>query len=252
MHNFFPWISLAIHCSVISFAGLSHIHVNKTSRKLQNPDHLAHNLWHVTDTLLMGCQYHTLFNTLRCCGCHLTGIFQCNSLNGNCCILVRNSLNLISRVQLTICQHKLRYGSRIPIIKMKRSHHRLIYVMEIPISGKTVFIIRRGPGIKLSRINSFSVDSLRKTGSFTFFNVRLGKFVNQHRVAGDKHLPRKLLYYITIPWMYALIKTNRRVQAVLYSYHINSILRKAKYQILLTTWKLSNFILKFFKKYFMV
>ena len=35
-----------------------------------------------------------------------------------------------------------------PIIKIRRSHDLLIFIMEIPIPGKTVFILRRGPGFQ--------------------------------------------------------------------------------------------------------
>ena len=34
----------------------------------------------------------------------------------------------------------------IPSIKIRRSHDRLIFIMEIPISRKTVFILIQGPG----------------------------------------------------------------------------------------------------------
>ena len=34
----------------------------------------------------------------------------------------------------------------IPIIKIRWSHDHLIFIMEIPIPGKTVFILRWGPG----------------------------------------------------------------------------------------------------------
>ena len=34
---------------------------------------------------------------------------------------------------------------RVPIIKIRRSHDRLIFIMEIHIPGKTVFILRQGP-----------------------------------------------------------------------------------------------------------
>ena len=37
------------------------------------------------------------------------------------------------------------YQYRIPIIKIRRSGDRLIFIMEITIPGKTVFILRRGP-----------------------------------------------------------------------------------------------------------
>ena len=37
---------------------------------------------------------------------------------------------------------------RTPIIKIKRSHDHLIFIMEIPIPGKMVFILRWGPDVQ--------------------------------------------------------------------------------------------------------
>ena len=38
------------------------------------------------------------------------------------------------------------YQYRDPMLKIRRSHDRLIFNMGLPIHGKTVFILRRGPG----------------------------------------------------------------------------------------------------------
>ena len=47
------------------------------------------------------------------------------------------------------------YQFRIPIIKIRRSQDRLIFIMEIPISGKTVFLYWDGdlvPNYKFQRV----------------------------------------------------------------------------------------------------
>ena len=38
-------------------------------------------------------------------------------------------------------------GIEIPMLKIRRSRDRLIFNMGIPIPGKTVFILRQGPGV---------------------------------------------------------------------------------------------------------
>ena len=42
-------------------------------------------------------------------------------------------------------------GIGIPTIKIRRSHDRIIFITEIPIPGKTVFILRRDPGPTITR-----------------------------------------------------------------------------------------------------
>ena len=37
------------------------------------------------------------------------------------------------------------------MLKIRRSHDRLIFNTEIPIPGKPVFILRRGPGGRLNK-----------------------------------------------------------------------------------------------------
>ena len=38
------------------------------------------------------------------------------------------------------------------MIKIRRSHDRFIFIMEIPIAGKTVFILRRGPDLVIKGV----------------------------------------------------------------------------------------------------
>ena len=51
-------------------------------------------------------------------------------------------MNVLVAVSISRC-HLTSIG--IPIIKIRRSHDRLIFIMEIPIPGKTVFMLRLGP-----------------------------------------------------------------------------------------------------------
>ena len=41
-------------------------------------------------------------------------------------------------------------GMAIPMLKIRRPNGRLIFNMEIPYVDKTVFILRRGPGLDLN------------------------------------------------------------------------------------------------------
>ena len=81
----------------------------------------------------------------------------------------------------------------ISIIRIRRFHDRLVFIMEIPIPGKTVFILKRSPGPRLNIKTVLSTygDSMlkiRRSWDRLIFNMGIPILVRWH------------LYIETAPW----------------------------------------------------
>ena len=83
----------------------------------------------------------------------------------------------------------------IPIKKMRLSHNRLIFITKIPTPGKTVFILRRGPGAWAGGTCAFGCSSLwNNRAGFSLLLIGFLEANLQWRI-GDQQLKLEVLLY---------------------------------------------------------
>ena len=93
---------------------------------------------------------------------------------------------------------------RITIIKIRRSHDRLILIMEMLIHEKTFFTLRQGPGPRLNIKTVFPrygipMLKIRRSRDRLIFNMGIPILVRRH------------LYIKTVPWFLALFFCNQQL-----------------------------------------